>query len=862
MAIYDDDVYVEGEFYNAEAIEKKNPLESYQEGDEVSLIYIPIKEITYKENNGFGAYVCENNDDVSNPPTFVICGTILDRLDLGQTYKSDGTVAIRHGSYQLHIKNITKVFPETKHGIISFMQSLSGLKFQADVIYDAFGHNSLDVIKNQPDKILKLIPGTYREQINEWKKEIEECRNGYGLLSELMALGMKPAQAKKVFDEFGELAILKIQQDPYFLIGKVRGYGFKRCDAIGKDLGIKPNDPSRISTGILYTMQTLMMNGSTCIERKTVVKSCVRELSIRMTYREMIDAMKTNNPIYPYQYGSHTYPIALEKIRSDYVLYSSAYSQTDKVEARTVVYAITEDEIESILETLQLGNKIVIEDDMVYIRKYYDEEVNIAYYLRQIDMHKKPYDIDMVTRKVDAYCNSRGIELEARQREAVISVCSNEGGANIINGAAGCGKTFCIKVALGVLEEIMNGENRIMSKVIIAPTGKAARVAYKATGIDSYTIHRLLQYRPNEGFFFNAWNRLPYDCIVIDECSMLDTNLACDLLSAIHFGTKVIMMGDTNQLPSIGAGNVFHDIIASGSIPVTTLNVIKRQGADSGIVINARQIINGEPITTQRERMDSLVVGADTDKDYIERIKKYCNKALESNSMEELQILSPMKRGITGTNYLNYIMQETYNINSDATRILKGKFEVKIDDEVQNLKLYFRTGDKVINTRNDYKAPWYYANKGVLYLDETHAGITNGEVGRIVKMIESRDSDGNPNQKIVVKFEDKYIIYENNFDDLELAYAITIHRSQGSEWNAIMVILNRSHKSMIDRNLFYTGITRSKKYSVVISDPETIRYGVSNTRSTDRSTGLIKRLHEMTDEPREIEEMMDVVDYV
>lgn len=860
MAIYDDDIFVEGEFYSSEQIGERNALETYKEGDEISLIYIPTKEITYKDVNGFGAYVCENNDDEENPPTFIVCGSFSRALDIGHTYKSNGTVSIRNGSLQFRIKNIDKIVPETKHGILSFLRSLSGMQYRADVIYDRFGNNSLNVIKKQPEEILKLISGSYPEQVYGWKKEIEECKNGYGLLSELIALGMKPTQAKKVFDQYGEEAILKIQQDPYFLIGKIRGYGFKRCDAIGRELGIKPDDPERLMTGILYTLQTLMINGSTCIDLDTVIESCMRELSIRMTQREMIDAMKQKKQIYKYRYGPTIYQVPLEQIKSDYVSYSSAYSTISKTEARTVVRAIKENDIRQALNTMQLANKIVIEDDNVFIRKYYDQELNIAYYIQQIERNKKPIDQGVVDLLVDKFCKEHNIILESRQREAVVNVCANHGGAYIINGAAGCGKTFCIKIALNVLEQIYNQSRRTLSRVIVAPTGKAARVAYNATGVESFTIHKLLQYKPNEGFYYNARNKLPYDCIVIDECSMLDTNLAHSLLSAIHSDTKVVMMGDTNQLPSIGAGNVFHDLIESAHVSVTTLNVIKRQGIDSGIVENARHIINGEPITTLGNPADSLVVAATSDEDYIARIKKYCDKALRHVGIDDLQVLSPMKRGITGTNYLNYILQETYNKSKSDLQFLKGQFDVKIGDETQNLKLYFKTGDKVINTRNDYKAVWYYAKNGVLYRDDNRSGITNGEVGIIVKMIESRDGDGNLNQKMVVRFEDKYIIYENDFNDLELAYAITIHRSQGSEWKAIMVVLNPSHKNMIDRNLFYTGITRSKQLSIVVSDKETVRYGVSNTKSSNRCTGLINRMNELIDNPFEVTEVVDMID--
>lgn len=852
VAYYDDDVFIEGSFKSEGAKIQTNALDDYEESDELILTYIPIKEITYKESNGFGVYQCENNDDMDLPPLFVMCGTFTDRLDIGQTYRSEGTVTIRQGNKQFSIKNITKVTPTTQHGIISFMKSLDGMRYQAYVIYDHFKEQSLDVIKNHPEEILKIVKGSYIEQVYEWKKQIDECKNNYGYLSELIELGIRPEQAKKIYSEYGDTAITKIKEDPFFLLGKVRGYGFKKCDLISREMGIEPNDITRLQKGIIYVLNNMMANGSTCVNKNILVEQAIEELSIRLSYREMLDVIKCKNVFYRYKYGKKIYQLRVEDVKSDYVLYSTMRNQTDKATARTMIFKINESDIENAIKSLELSEEIVIEKDMVFLKKYYDEEFNIAYYIQQLNKNKKNVQSIDLDKMIDKYCKEHDIVLEEKQEEAVFNICKSFGGVHIINGAAGCGKTFCIKVALDIYKEINKIHRHNLSMVIIAPTGKAARVAYKATGIESYTVHKLLQFHPREGFYFNSRNRLPYDCIVIDECSMLDTNLAYQLFSAIEPYTKVIMMGDTNQLPSVGAGNVFHDFINSEKIPVTTLNVIKRQGKDSGIVVNARNIINGVPITSQKEFMDSIVIGTKTESDYSEKIKKYCDKMLESLPIEEIQILSPMKRGITGTNYLNYTMQQLYNKNPDTYKFIKGRYDITIDDEKTTYDLYFRLGDKVINTKNDYQMPWYYVENGTLYVNDSKSGITNGETGIIVKLIESRDKYGDLNRKIIVKYEDKYIVYENDFDQLELAYAITIHRSQGSEWPAVLLVLNKQHKSMIDRNLFYTGITRSKQLCITISDSETITYGVRNTRSIRRTTGLQDRLHELLQEPKEI----------
>ena len=842
MPVYDDDIFVEGKFKSSIKNDKDTDvLSGYNEGDIISTIYIPVKEITYKDETGFGVYVCETTDDIDAPPTFILSGTFSDHLDLGQTYESNGTIKIHEGKKQVSADSINKVFPKNKHGIISFMNSLDGMRFQSHLIYDKYGNDSLNMIKEAPEKIVDLLKGIDPYIVKSWKKQIDECRNDYGYLSDLIKLGIKPAQAKKIYDEYGDSSMQKITNDPYFLIGKIQGYGFKKCDEIAKNLGHKPDEFERLSNGVKYYIKQLMAGGSTCFDVSKVIMTCSDQLSIRMTYQEMYDAVKSKKSTYTYMYGSTKYKIPTSKIQSDIEEYNKA-AQFRKPLFRTTVHLISESEIASVLNALIASNDIVIENGKIELKKYSDEEYNIAYYLRLIKSYSKSVKNVDVASMIDKHCKENGYNLEERQREAVLNVASTIGGTTIINGAAGCGKTFCIKIALKILEDVYRQNNRSFSKVIIAPTGKASRVAHKATGIDAFTIHRLLQYSPSKGFYYNSKNKLPYDCIVIDECSMLDTSLTQHLFSAISPDTKVIMMGDTNQLPSVGAGNILYDFISSGLIDVVTLNVIKRQGVDSGIVTNARNIINGDMVTTQKEQMDSLVIAAETDNEYVNKIKKYCDKILVNNDIGSIQLLSPMRRGITGTNHLNYLMQSWYNNNDSGNKVFKQRFEVEIDGQKRNIDLFFKVGDKVINTKNDYQKPWYILRNGSLYEEGEHTGVTNGEVGFIVAIDEERDEYGEVERRIVVEFEDKYIVYSNEFENLEHAYAMTIHRSQGSEWQSVILVLNQEHKSMLNKNLFYTGITRSKQFCVVISDKSTLEYSVKNNKANERTTGLIEKL--------------------
>lgn len=825
---------------NGEQINIENALKDYEEKQKITLTFIPIKEITYKPSNGFGTYVCELSNSGDFPPTFNMNGTFIRTLDIGQTYKANGEISVYRNEKQFKISDITKVMPTDKRGIISFLQSLDGLRFQAELIYEEYGDKSLEVMKEHPLDLLNIIDGSYPELVYDWKKQIDNLKNDYDALNRLMKLGIRSEQAKILYDKYGETIFFKLEENPYFILKEVRGYGFKKCDNIAKAMGIEINNHTRLSEGILNIIRDNENNGDTYIEKNVLIKQSKNILSLKMGILELKRAVKnlSDNDEFLYIYGNKSYFIPGELIRNCIKDYNLAYSQYQKEECKLIIEEISDKDIEEALRILTIEERIIIEEDKIFDKETYIKESNISRYIYDIHKNRRPLKHNNNEDLLEKYCKNKNIELEEKQKEAVKSITANLGDIFVINGGAGCGKTFCIKIALALLEEIYEKEQGYFSKMIIAPTGKASRVATKATGILASTIHTALKSQGGNKFYFNANNKLPYDCIIIDETSMLDTFIADALFSAIAPRTKVILMGDTNQLASIGSGNILHDIINSNKIKVTTLNVVKRQGVDSGIVINARNVIDGIDITSQKETKDSLIYKAETNEQYCEKMLSNAEKLINSFGLDEVQILTPQRTGITGVNFVNFLMQEKFNPKNNEIKILKHTFEV----ENEKYDLFFKKADKVINTKNNYSMPCYDLIDGKLIRNPDMNTVTNGETGRIVKLIQRQNEYGEWDNKIIVKFEDKYVIYDNDFDDLEHCYAMTIHKSQGSEWNGVILLLNKSHKNMLDKNLFYTGITRSKKINIILSDPETLKYGVRKNKLSKRKTDLCDKI--------------------
>ena len=825
-------------------------MEKFEDGEEITIRFVPIKEISYKQSNGFGAYLCElEQQEEDHIETFNITGVFVRSLDLGQTYESNGIISVYRGTKQFKVNDIKKVMPRNQRGIIAFLKSLNGIGFLADVIYEEYGEDSLSVIKNNPLELISLSPTLYEEKVLDWKRQIEELKDDYDYMVRLMNLGLKSYQAKELYDIYGDTIFIKLSENPYFLARDAKGYSFLKCDEMAQKIGIHPENTQRLCEGIMYKMNSLSVNGDTYFKYDYFIDYMKKELSVKLGILEMKRLYKTikgNSPVI-YKYGKISFEIPQQKLFDAMERYTNAKYQKEKDEAKLIVFEITTEKLLEAVNILILEERLIIEDNKVYKHEVYKQEQQIANSLsRIIKSAKSNKDVD-IEKMIDMYLEETGISLETNQRKAVSTIASEIGGVTVIDGSAGCGKTFTTKIALAITEKIYLYKTGYFEKIVIAPTGKASKVAQRATGIPAFTVHRALKYHPHLGYEFNANNMLPYDCIVIDEASMLDTELAYRLFSAIAPYTKVIIMGDTKQLPSIGAGNILRDLIECNKINHVTLNVVKRQGVDSGIIKNAREIIDGNMITSQKENMDALIYNCDTYQKSHEKLFKLFNSLLSKYDLDEIQVLSPQKTGVCGTNYLNFLLQEKLNPDNNEIRFLNKTISLSIDKQNLYFDLFFKRGDRVINMKNNYTIPWYQNKDGMLVLDTQHSGITNGEVGTIVKLIETKTDYNEYKQQIVVQYEDKYVIYENDFSDIEHAYALTIHKSQGSEWKAVILIMTQANTMMLDRNLLYTGYTRAKDFIATLTDSYTLSRCIQNQKSIYRNTGLKDKLIEYID---------------
>lgn len=819
-------------------------LDRYETDSLIGLDLIPIKELTYKPTNGFGTYSCELANSGDYPPTFISKGNFVRALDIGQSYHAEGEVVEYRGTKQFKVEKIEKITPVGKRGVISFLKSLEGMRFQAEIIWDTYGEDTIRIIKEHPLDLMSILPSAYPEMLYDWKAQIDNIKDDYSVLNKLMALGIRSEQGKKLYDKYGNTLFEKLNNNPYFLSKELPGYGFKKCDAVARKMGIVANDTNRLAEGIFSILRDIGDAGNTYIAKDELKQSAMEQLSFKLTVPEMRRLVKMIGPdgTVEYDSGDRKYTIDGFLLQNSLTAYLHAYGPAQKEKCKYVIEDVSEDDIEKAFEVLKLEERIVIDDENdVYIKDYFFKESEIAQFLKNIKNNRVPAKID-IGKEIDDYCSKFGLSLEIKQREAVYTAIKSFGDFMIINGAAGCGKTFCIKIILAMLEKIYTRKHGFFSSVILAPTGKASRVAAKATGSEASTIHRALKCLPGGGFFYNANNKLPYHCIVIDESSMVDCNLAYSLFSAIDPETKVIMMGDTNQLASIGAGNVFKDIIESEKFPVITLDVIKRQGLDSGIVLNSHRVIKKEMISSNKEVGDFMIYKGGDDETFVQKTLKNAISLFNVYGINGMQLLSPQRTGILGTNYLNFLLQEQLNNVKSTERIFKQKFEISINSKTCEHELYLKAGDKVINTKNDYTAVGYVRQGKQLVPDDEKMGITNGEMGTIVKIRQSTNEYNELNSVAIVKFEDKYVIYENDFSNLELCYAMTVHKSQGSEWPGVLFVVYPGHKYMLDRNILYTGITRAKDKCILISDAETLKYAINADKISKRNTGLKKKI--------------------
>lgn len=635
-----------------------------------------------------------------------------------------------------------------------------------------FGDDTFQIVENEPER-LSEVKGISEKKAREIAMQIAEKSDMRKAMMFLQKYGISLNLGAKIYQKYGDSVYSVLQENPYRLADDISGVGFKIADEIAYRIGIHTDSDYRIKSGMVYTLLQATGEGHVYLPKDELFQRAAELLGVDSSYME-----------------KHLVDLAME---------------------RKIVQKEQGDQI------------------LIYPAQYYYLELNTARMLRELDIFC-PEDEKIVERRIVQIEKETGTVLDEMQKKAVQEAAGH--GLLILTGGPGTGKTTTINAIIRYFE----GEGAEIR--LAAPTGRAAKRMTEATGYEAQTIHRLLELsgmpeddREGQPIHFerNAENPLETDVIIIDEMSMVDIHLIHSLLMAVTAGTRLILVGDENQLPSVGPGNVLRDIIRSGQFPVVELKKIFRQASESDIVVNAHKINKGEQVEINNKSRDFFFLKR-YDADIIIRvvialIQEKLPKYVEAKPFE-IQVLTPMRKGLLGVERLNQILQRYLN-PPDASR--------KEKEIGQGL---FREGDKVMQVRNNYQLEWEIRGRYGIPI-EKGVGVFNGDTGIIKTINEFAET-------AEVEFEDgRWAEYSfKQLDELELAYAVTIHKSQGSEYPAVIIPLLSGPRMLMNRNLLYTAVTRARKCVTVVGSEETFRDMIRNEKQQRRYSSLDQRIQE------------------
>jgi len=662
---------------------------------------------------------------------------------------------------QFSIREFMPVEPTSEEGMVRYLSSkvFKGIgEKTAQHIVNKFGKNTFKIIDISPESLSK-VKGVGKKQRKSLLAAWDEQRGLRDVMTFLRGVGISHAYAQRIFAKNGLNSIPLIKTNPYKLTD-IEGIGFLTADGIARNLGFDKNSPHRAVAGLLYMLEQQALNGHTCFTRQALLEKTSQELDIKLEILET----------------------STQQLLDDSLLYS---------------------------EKFQFMN--ADEEELIFRPRFYKAEQRIAENIYRI-LNSDAYTVfEGESSLIEEQQRKVGLQLDPAQKEAVEAALKHK--VLIITGGPGTGKTTIVRFMLGLMRP------RIPSIGLAAPTGRAAKRITETTGSVAYTIHRLLE-ASNIGFQRDRENPLEQELLILDETSMIDTLLMDNFLEAVPSASRLILVGDVDQLPSVGAGSVLLDLIESGTIPVVRLDHIFRQAADSFITVNAHQVRRGISLNfsalghkkdVNQELLDFYFIKESNSEKIVEKILLMSTERIpqrfELDPMMDIQVLTPMHRGVTGSINLNRKLQE--RMNPDA----KG---------LEHREQWFRIGDKVMQQQNDYEKQ-----------------VFNGDLGRIVNC----DSK---TKELHVKFEHGIVQYQSKeLDQLSLAYAITVHKSQGSEYSAVIIPMTTHHYMMLQRNLLYTAITRGKQLVVLIGTEVAISKAVENECSMQRFTGLQHQLSEL-----------------
>lgn len=690
-------------------------------------------------------------------------------LSVGESVEVEGRWG-RHKIYgnQFEVSSFMPITPTSVEGIRVYLASgmIKGIgEKMANKIIDKFGVDTLEIIQNSPER-LQEIDGIGRKKVAQIVESYEEDRELRKIILELAPFGITPNLCLKIYKKYNNRAMKLIKSNPYRLAEDIRGIGFKIADNLAQKIGIEKDSKDRISQGIIYVLKKALSEGHTFLPEKEVEKEAMKLLGVSM-----------------------------EKI--DDCLLDLAYAQKIKLDKFN-------DEL------------------LVYLINYYLAENGVCKKLIELatfDFKKdKKIDVDKEIKDIE---ENDGIKLAKKQREAVTEALKN--GVCVITGGPGTGKTTTINTIIKIFRR------QKKEVVLAAPTGRAAKRMSETSNEEAKTIHRLLEmgYSTDDDliFFKNEDEPIKADVIIVDEASMIDILLMFNLVNAIKPGTRFIIVGDSDQLPSVGAGNVLRDIINSEVIKVIRLDEIFRQAQESMIIVNAHRINNGEAPYLNVKNKDFFFLNAATNEEIVNTIiglvETRLPKFYKFDSLDDIQILSPMRKGDIGVQNMNIILQRYLNPPSER------KTEITLNKRV------FRVGDKVMQIKNNYTKSWKNEEE-----TESGEGIYNGDIGYIYYI--------DKNKKIIYVMFDSYRIVEYNFeelDELDHSFCTTIHKSQGSEFPAVVIPISWAPPMLLSRNLLYTAITRAKKLVVLVGDVRYLKQMIQNNKINARYSNLSFKLN-------------------
>lgn len=725
------------------------------------------------DDNGYTVMVLKGLEEEQE----LTCVGTFPAITQGASIEAMGNY-ITHPVYgkQFQISSYTEKMPEDALAMERYLGSgaIKGIGAAlAARIVRRFGNDTMRIVEEEPERLAE-IKGISEKKALEIAEQMTEKADMRRAMVFLQKYGISLNLGAKIYQKYGQSVYGVLQENPYRLAEDISGVGFRIADEIASRIGIHTDSDYRIRSGMLYTLLQASGEGHIYLPKEELFSRASRLLGVDVSYME-----------------KHL---------------------MDMVVDRKLILKETE------------------EGTVVYPTHYYYLELNSAKMLCELNI-LCPEDEQMMKKRISRIEKETGTELDEMQKQAVASAAQH--GLFILTGGPGTGKTTTINAIIRYFEE-EGAELRLA-----APTGRAAKRMTEATGYEAQTIHRLLELNglpegEQEGravhFDRNSENPLEADVIIIDEMSMVDISLMYSLLLAVTAGTRLILVGDENQLPSVGPGNVLRDIIRSGCFPVVELKKIFRQASESDIVVNAHKINRGEQVTINNKSRDFFFLKR-YDADIIIRvvialIQEKLPRYVDAKPYE-IQVLTPMRKGLLGVERLNQILQ----------RYLNPPDEKKKEKEIgQRL---FREGDKVMQVKNNYQLEWEILGRYKIPVDKG-VGVFNGDTGIMTEINEFAET-------ATVEFEDgRQAQYSfKQLEELELAYAVTIHKSQGSEYPAVILPILSGPRMLMNRNLLYTAVTRARKCVTVVGSENTFAEMIRNEKQQQRYSSLDKRIREL-----------------